>query len=89
MVDLGYASVIQANYFFKEHTYSFEKQLSFKLPEDFNDRTLEINDKGVSSEFIFNSSWSKVEKSVVTDFHLKIFNGERSFIHVDLQHKQP
>ena len=49
MIDLGYASVVQSNYFSYEHTYSFEKQLGFKLSEDFNDKTLEINDRGVGS----------------------------------------
>ena len=47
LVDLGYVSVVQANYFFQEHTYSFEKQVSFTLPENFNDQTLQINDKGI------------------------------------------
>jgi hypothetical protein len=43
LVDLGYVSVINVNYFGKHHSYSFGHDISFSLPELFNNHSLHIN----------------------------------------------
>ena len=56
MVDFGYVSVVNVNYFSDTYSHSFEKQFSFKLPENFNDHSLNIKDIGVGHEFVFSSN---------------------------------
>lgn len=84
---MGYASVLNANYFYQSRSYSFEKDISFSLPEDFNDYSLEINKVGISYELIYKNK--REGDSVVSDFHIKIFNQDQSFIHLTLKHVQP
>jgi hypothetical protein len=43
LIDLGYIKILNTNYFGNNETYSFEEQVSFILPENFNDLSNKIN----------------------------------------------
>lgn len=54
MIDLGYIKILNTNYFGNDETYSFEEQVRFKLPEDFNDLSEKINKKQENFRLVYD-----------------------------------
>lgn len=91
MIDLGYIKIINANYYAGAETFSFEEQVSYKLPEDFNDFSNSVSKVGENFRFVFDDEKVDVEdgsKAVKTvfDIFLKRKGGE---IAIKLTHLQP
>lgn len=57
MIDLGYIKILNTNYFGNDETYSFEEQVRFKLPEDFNDLSEKINKKQENFRLVYDQAY--------------------------------
>ena len=61
LIDLGYIKIINANYYAGAETFSFEEQVSYKLPEDFNDYSNSVSKVNKNFRFVFDDEKVDVE----------------------------
>ena len=86
MIDLGYIKILNTNYFGNDETYSFEEQVSFQLPEDFNDLSNKINKNQEKFRLVYDQVFEGDVLKTSFDILITRFDGE---ISLKAHHFQP
>lgn len=86
LIDLGYIKILNTNYFGNDETYSFEEQVSFKLPEDFNDLSNKINKTQAKFRLVYDQVYEGDVLKTSFDILIHRADGE---ISLKADHFQP